>query len=259
MIIQYDGSRFAGWQVQKNAKTVAGTLNNSLSETTGESVVLYGSGRTDAGVHAIGQVAHFDTHKRIDVNSVLNKLNENLPAGLNVKLVKSVEDRFHARHHAVTRTYIYQLSKHEQVFLRSFVWTPQKLDKPEQIHKVLELFTGFHDFASFSAEKNKEVSTQVNIVKADMQQWGSIYLLRFVGSHFLRSMVRRLVGTAVAVANDIFTLDEVKHFLASECSEPSRHTAPPNGLFLESVAYDKEITIPENIVPPILSSLGKNL
>lgn len=258
MKIQYDGSRFSGWQIQKNAKTVAGTLTFCLSDILKENTVLFGSGRTDAGVHAIGQTAHFDVVQPIEEQSILIKLNEQLPSGLSVVSIMKVHERFHVRHHALSRVYIYQLSKNEQVFLRNYVWTPEKLLKPEMMSEVLKLYTGFHDFTSFSAEKDKEVSTHVNILKSDLVQWESLYLLRFVGSHFLRSMVRRLVGTAVAVANKIYSLDDVKHFLAESCTEPSRHTAPPHGLFLESVQYDKENEVPKNIVPPIITSLGKN-
>lgn len=255
IIVQYDGTKYSGWQAQKNAKTIAGTLNNVLSDLMGYEVMVYGSGRTDAGVHATGQVAHFDVRERIDTVSLLDRVNLDLPDSIMIKDIRLGDSRFHARHHAVSRTYIYQLSNKKQTFLKNYIWVPDRLESPEKLKEVMPIFRGFHDFVSFSAEKDKDVSTEVDLMESDVYLYQNVVLLRFVGSHFLRSMVRRLVGTAVAYSNGVFTTEDINRFLREACTEPSRHTAPPNGLFLDNVSYDQSYTVPKNIVPPIISSL----
>ena len=256
MIVQYDGTKFSGWQAQKNAKTIAGTLNKVLSDLMGYEITVYGSGRTDSGVHATGQTAHFDVRELMDTENVLKEANDKLPDSIAIKTLQRVNDRFHARHHAVSRTYVYQLSKEKQTFLRNYVWVPERLDTPDKLFDVMLHYKGFHDFASFSAEKDKDISTKVDIIQADISLSGELILLRFVGSHFLRSMVRRLVGTAVGCANGLFSIDDIDRFLRETSKEPSRFTAPPLGLFLESVSYNNGDNFQNNIVPPIISSLS---
>lgn len=255
IIVQYDGTKFSGWQAQKNAKTIGGTLNRVLSDLIGCDVTVYGSGRTDAGVHAIGQTAHFDVQEVIDTISLLEQTNRVLPDSITIKNLQLAENRFHARHHAVSRTYIYQLSNKKQPFLKNYLWVPDSFDFPEKLKEVIPMFKGFYDFVSFSAEKDKDVSTEVHMLESDVCFYQNVVLLRFIGSHFLRSMVRRLVGTAVAYTNGVFTKEDIKRFLREPCTEPSRYTAPAAGLFLESVSYDHNYRTPENIVLPIISSL----
>lgn len=250
LIIAYDGSRFSGWQAQKNAKTVAGTLNEVLSMIYQQQISVYGSGRTDSGVHAIGQVAHCD----IDATPSIVEIQSKLPYGIQLRSLEKIDNRFHARHHATARSYVYQLSSVKPLFVSKYVWTVEKNLSLPILRQGLEKMKGFHDFASFSAEKDETVSTKVHILDCSCTAYEDGIVLRFVGSHFLRSMVRRAVGTLVALSSADISLDEFENCIEAFSLLPSRLTAPPDGLFLEKVWYNTEIEISETIEPPLISS-----
>ena len=253
MIIAYDGSRFSGWQAQKNAKTVAGAINETLSALYKQSVSVYGSGRTDSGVHAIGQVAHCD----LDSTPSLNDINKALSHGIRIRSLEKADARFHARHHATARSYVYQLSTIKPLFVNKYVWSVDKDISLTSLQKGLHEVQGFHDFASFSAQKDSSVSTEVHLYNASFERYEDGIILRFVGSHFLRSMVRRLVGTLVAMSCDEITYEQLQNCLNTVSPIPSRFTAPPDGLFLENVWYTKPIEVPVTIEPPLSSSWKK--
>jgi tRNA pseudouridine38-40 synthase len=250
LIIAYDGSRFSGWQAQKNAKTVAGTLNEVLSMLYQQDINVYGSGRTDSGVHAIGQVAHCD----IDAMPSKEEIQSKLPYGIHIRSLEKTDNRFHARHHAKARSYVYQLSNIKPLFVSKYVWTVEKNLSLPILRQGLEKIKGFHDFASFSAEKDETVSTKVHILDSSYKAYDDAIVLRFVGSHFLRSMIRRVVGTLVALSTDELSLPEFEQCIDTFSLLPSRLTAPPDGLFLEKVWYNSEIEISETIEPPLISS-----
>ncbi len=253
--IAYDGSRFSGWQAQKNAKTVAGTLNEVLSEIYGHKISLYGSGRTDSGVHAIGQVAHCDIHTLPSRTEIQSKL----PYGIQIRSLEKADDRFHARHHATARSYVYQLSTIKPLFVSKYVWTVEKNLSLSLLQQGLDKLIGFHDFASFSAEKDETVSTKVHLLDCSYTIYEDGIVLRFVGSHFLRSMIRRIVGTLVSLSSDELRLDEFEKCIETFSLVPSRLTAPPDGLFLEKVWYEQQIDIAKTIESPLISSWSNTI
>jgi tRNA pseudouridine38-40 synthase len=244
--IEYEGTRFSGWQVQKNARTVQGEFNEAIRKVFQISnFEFYGSGRTDAGVHAIQQVAHLDIRTVLAPEIIRMKLNDELPADINILEVEKAEDSLHARYDAIARSYLYQISRRRTAFGKKFVWwIKDKLDV-DKMRQAAELFKGMKNFQSFTADDPEEKSTKVHINSLDIQQQGDLILVRIVGSHFIWKMVRQIIGVLVEVGRGTLAMNEVKKFLHSESDIPAKLTAPPSGLFLERVYYKGDIWLKE--------------
>jgi tRNA pseudouridine38-40 synthase len=239
LTIEYDGTSYRGWQTQQNVKSVQGTLLEAARKLFGEKVEIQGAGRTDAGVHALRQVAHMGTAKNMPLRKILEGLNDLLPSNINILSVEEVPISFHARHYAQARSYVYVISKHRTAFGKRYVWWVRDVLDIEKMRSACNLFEGFHDFASFADKRlDKDASTKVNLESAEMQEIGDLIVLRFVGSHFLWKMVRRMVGIIVEVGKGNLTYRDVKKALEQPSELPAKHTAPPSGLFLERVVYE---------------------
>jgi tRNA pseudouridine38-40 synthase len=239
--IEYTGTRYSGWQIQKNARTVQGELQHAIETACGrKEFELYGSGRTDAGVHALLQVAHLDVVTQLSPERLQYGINDTLPADINVLRVEKVPHRFHARHGAVGRSYLYQISRRRTAFAKPFVWwIKDALDFP-QMASAASAFVGLHDFRSFTADDPDEKSTEVRITSADLREDGDLILIRIQGSHFVWKMVRRMVGVLVEVGRGALDQKQVARLLREPSSLPAKLTAPPSGLFLEAVLYEGE-------------------
>jgi len=243
LTIEYAGSRYSGWQIQKNTRTVAGKIDQATRTVTGrKDFELYGSGRTDAGVHALGQVAHLDVATSLPAESLRRRLNDELPADINILTAGVVSHRFHARHDAVARRYVYQISTRRTAFAKPFVWWVKDRLDLEQMKAAAAAFVGMHDFASFSAQDDQDAdrSSKVLLERLEIAVDGSLVLIVVEGSHFLWKMVRRLVGVLVAVGQGELTAGSAATLLRSDSDAPARLTAPASGLFLERVYYHGE-------------------
>jgi tRNA pseudouridine38-40 synthase len=241
LTIEYAGTRYSGWQIQKNAKTVQGELDRAIREATGAGdFELYGAGRTDAGVHALAQVAHLDIQTTLPAEPLRRRVNDALPADINVLRIDQVRRTFHARHDALGRSYIYQLSRRRTAFAKPFVWWVKDDLDVDRMRSAAHRFVGFHDFQSFSDDDPAEKSTQVLVEAVDVHEEGDLVVLHIEGSHFLWKMVRRLVGVLVAVARGETSADEAAAMLLERSEMPARLTAPASGLFLERVYYEGE-------------------
>lgn len=241
LTIEYVGTRYSGWQIQKNARTVAGEITAAvrrLSERT--DFELYGSGRTDAGVHALGQVAHLDLNTRLRPEALLHGINDLLPPDIHLLRVEIVPRRFHARHDAVARSYLYQIARRRTAFGKPFVWWIKDSLDAGAMAASLRHLVGLHDFRSFAADDPEEKSTKVAIERALVREDGDLVLVRIVGSHFLWKMMRRLVGVMAEVGRGAMKPTEVERILATSSGVPAALTAPPSGLFLERVFYAAE-------------------
>ncbi|MBM4169150.1 MAG: tRNA pseudouridine(38-40) synthase TruA [Ignavibacteria bacterium] len=253
--IEYDGTRFSGWQVQKNAKTIQGRIMEAIREVTGTaSFEFYGSGRTDAGVHALGQVAHLDVDTSLQKEILRLKLNDELPPDIHVLKIDKADRSFHARHDAVARSYLYQISTRRTAFGKKYVWWIKDELDYARMEDALELFTGMKDFQSFTADDPEEKSTRVLVESMQMRRAGDLILIRIVGSHFLWKMVRQIVGILVEVGRGNVSNEEVRSFLRGESDTPAKNTAPPSGLFLEGVYYKGEKREEEMV--PVLNILS---
>jgi tRNA pseudouridine38-40 synthase len=250
IILEYDGTNYSGWQTQKNAKSVQGTLIAAAQKFLGGPVQLQGAGRTDAGVHALAQTAHLESSKKINTETLRIGINGNLPASINILQVENAPPLFHARHHAVSRSYLYLIAKRRTAFGKRYVWWIKDNLNINKMQQALNLFQGFHDFASFADKRmDKDVSTRVNIEAVQLKEFDGLIVLRIVGSHFLWKMVRRIVGITIEAGRDNFTKRDVEKMLNSYSETPARFTAPPSGLFLEKVLYEGDSLPP--IKPPI--------
>jgi tRNA pseudouridine38-40 synthase len=241
LTLEYEGTRYRGWQVQKNARTVAGEIGDAVRRLSGRTdFELYGSGRTDAGVHALAQVAHLDLNTSLEPQRLLFALNDELPADINVLRAERVPRRFHARHDAVSRSYLYQVSRRRTALGKPFVWWVKDALDVAPMRAAAAAFGGLHDFRSFADARGGDEETRVKMEPVLVAEAGSLILFRFTGSHFLWKMVRRLVGVMVEVGRGGLDADEVAPMLRVASELPAQLTAPPSGLFLEAVLYPGE-------------------
>ena len=249
IVLEYDGTNYSGWQAQKNAKSIQGALIDAAQKFLDTPVEIQGAGRTDAGVHALGQVAHLECDRKLNCETLRIGLNDILPAGINILSLENAHPRFHARHSAVSRSYLYLIAKRRTAFGKKYVWWVKDNLPTGKMRQALAVFQGFHDFTSFADKRmDKDKSTQVDI-ESVLQEFGEIIAIRLVGSHFLWKMVRRIVGMTVEAGRGNVTVKELTQMLLTYSDVPARYTAPPSGLFLEKVLYEGD-QLPE-IQPPI--------
>jgi len=244
LLLEYDGSRYSGWQEQKNARTVMGELRKAAVAVLHGEVEMHGAGRTDAGVHALAQVAHLKVSRpvRLEPQEVLRRLNDLLPADIVVLKVEPVPRNFHARHDAIARAYIYQISTRKQAFTKKTIWWVKEPLDVAAMRRAAALLVGRHDFICFRAQDaaRPDESTIVVVESAAIEFEDDIIQFRIEASHFLWRMVRRIVGCLVKVGTG--ELRE-KAFLRLIEGHPNPDidvaawTAPASGLFLESVRY----------------------
>lgn len=238
VFIEYEGTRFSGWQAQKNARTVQGELIGAMKQVFNtDAFELYGSGRTDAGVHAIGQVAHLDVQTMFAPEIIRMKTNDLLPADINIVEIEKASRQFHARHDAIARSYLYQISRRRTAFGKRSVWWIKDRLNLDVMKQTAELFEGMHDFRSFTADDPEQKSTKVKIDQILLQEHNHLIIIRITGSHFIWNLVRRLVGTIAEVGRGKLSIKEVEKFLTVKSDIPAKLTAPPSGLFLERVFY----------------------
>lgn len=245
IVLQYEGTRYDGWQKQGNTeRTIQGRLEAILSRMTGEIVEVQGSGRTDAGVHASGQTAHFYLNQDYDPDEVMEYLNRYLPEDIGVLQCERAPDRFHSRLNAVSKTYVYQIetAPKRDVFTRRFQYgLGQKLDV-ESMRKAADLLCGTHDYKSFCGNKKMKKSTVRTIYRIDIEQaqGSSLLKLRFSGDGFLQHMVRILVGTLIEVGRGERPWQSMTQILEAKDRQTAGYTAPPEGLCLAKVNYESD-------------------
>jgi tRNA pseudouridine38-40 synthase len=238
MVLEYAGTRYSGWQKQKNARTVQGEIERAVASVTGQrQFECQGSGRTDAGVHALMQVAHLDVHTNLPPDTLRRRLNDELPPDVNILAITKTHHRFHARHSAVARSYLYQVSRRRTAFAKPFVWWVKEPLDVDAMRQAANRFSGMHDFQSFSDDDPGEKSTDVLVEAVEIAEEGDLLLIRVAGSHFLWKMVRRMVGVLVEIGKGDLKGPDLDAFLSAPSGTPARVTAPASGLFLECVAY----------------------
>ncbi len=238
LIIEYAGTRYSGWQIQTNARTVQGEIDKAIREVTRRrEFELYGAGRTDAGVHALAQVAHLELYTDLPPAALRMRINEALPADIHIRQIDKVAHRFHARHDAVSRSYLYQIARRKTAFFKPYVWWIKESIDVTRVRDAAAAFVGMKNFESFTADEPGEKSTRVLIERLEIADEGSLLLVRVQGSHFLWRMVRRIVGVLAAVGRGDLTVERAAGFLDERSGIPATLTAPASGLFLESVVY----------------------
>ena len=245
LTLAYDGSDFSGWQVQPNASTIQGTLASAIGRLTGENVLPQGSGRTDAGVHALAQVATFSTGSPIPIENFQKALNDILPPSIRILEACEVPADFHARKSAKAKTYRYRICRAPlcSPFLVRYVWHfPYPLDENAMV-EAAGVITGEHDFTSFAAvdpergQQSSEASNVRTIFSSRFERQNDEFVYTVRGNGFLHHMVRNLVGTFILVGKGTLQLQDVGRILAARDRSAAGATAPASGLFLVSVEY----------------------
>jgi len=241
LTLSYDGSDFSGWQVQPDASTIQGTLASAIGRLTGENVLPQGSGRTDAGVHALAQVATFSTASPIPVENFLKALNDILPPSIRILEVKEVSADFHARKSARAKTYRYRILRAAicPPFLARYVWHyPYPLEESAMV-AAARVVVGERDFTSFAAVDPERMAAS-NVRTIFASSWTRegeelIYTVR--GNGFLHHMVRNLVGTFLLVGKGTVSLEDLRRILDGRERTAAGATAPASGLYLVEVEY----------------------
>lgn len=245
LTLAYEGTAFSGWQLQPNARSVQGVLERALSGITGEPVRVHGSGRTDAGVHALGQVAHFDAPERFAHIPWQKALNQNLPDDVRVLEACLVPGDFHARYSALSKTYAYNLWLDRDRLLpqrRRYVWACGAVDVVA-MDQAASVLLGEHDFAAFQNTGTVVKSTQreVTAIEPSAGALPQELVWRFTATGFLRQMVRNMMGCLVQVGRGKVTVDEVRAILQGGDRTQAPPCAPPQGLTLERVEYPAKV------------------
>ena len=240
MLIQYDGGRYKGWQrLVHGENTIQGKIESVLSELTGEKTELIGSSRTDAGVHAFAQIANFKTEKLLTEAEIKQYLNNYLPHDICVKEVTSVPENFHARYHAKGKTYLYKIWNQEypNPFMRKYsMHVKNKLDI-NSMKKASAYFIGEHDFTAFSNAKSHKKSMVREIYFIRIEEEDGFLQIRVSGNGFLYNMVRKIVGTLIAVGLGETKAGDMPRIIASKERCRTGYLADACGLYLENVAY----------------------
>ncbi len=240
--VEYEGTRYHGWQEQKNARTVAGELRRASIDFLGGPVDVSGAGRTDSGVHALAQVARLRFKKSVRGSDLVRNLNDRLPADIDILKAEEANPNFDPRRDALRRCYLYQISTRRTAFAKRFVWWVRDRLDMQQMLLASQALIGMHDFKIFSEHREGEASTLVRVNQTVLAEDGNLLLFRIEASHFLWKMVRRIVGTLVEVGRGALSADDFAALLEPDGKEKrvfdvARHTAPPSGLFLERVVY----------------------
>lgn len=240
MILQYDGTRYDGWQKQGNTDaTIQGKLEGVLKKLTGTECEIHGSGRTDAGAHALCQTANFHADLEMNPDGIKEYFNRYLPEDIAVLSVETVSDRFHSRLSAVEKTYLYRIetSPKKDVFERKYTYGLGEMPDVERMKRAASFFLGEHDFKSFCSNKKMKKSTVRRITGIDIELEGTKLSIRYRGDGFLYNMVRILTGTLIETGLGKREPEEMKDILLKKDRQAAGFTAPAEGLFLEAVQY----------------------
>ena len=238
--IQYDGTRYKGWQTQKSTDmTIQGKLQSVLSEMTGQEIEVIGSGRTDAGVHAYGQVANFHVPNHFKAQEILEYLNHYLPMDIAVLDIEEVDERFHSRYQATSKTYAYRIhtSTIPNVFERKYMYTYTDALDVNRMRKAAELMLGTHDFAAFCGNKKMKKSTVRTVTDIMIEEKENEIQISYTGDGFLQQMIRIMTGTLIEVGNGTRVPEDIPQILGSKTRENAGYTVPAEGLSLRCVKY----------------------
>lgn len=240
LTIEYDGKEFNGWQKQPNKLNIQGTIEQAIKSITNEDVELNASGRTDAGVHALGQVANFKTNSQIPIEKFAIAINSRLKKSIVIKKAEEVDERFHSRLNCKKKTYRYIINNTpEGTAIYRYLEThiPQKLDV-NNMKKAIKYFEGEHDFKAFKASGTSSKSSVRTIYKTELYENDNKIYIELTGNGFLYNMVRIIAGTLVDVGLGKIKPEQIEDILKNGKREDAGKTLPPNGLYLLKVEYE---------------------
>ncbi len=240
LTIEYDGKDFNGWQKQPNKLNIQGTIEQAIKCITGEDVELNASGRTDAGVHALGQVANFKTNSKIPIEKFAIAINSRLKKSIVIKKAEEVDERFHSRLNCKKKTYRYIINNSEEgsaIYRNLETHIPQRLDV-SKMEQAIKYFEGEHDFRAFKASGTSSKSSVRTIYEAKLYKIDEKIFIELTGNGFLYNMVRIIVGTLVDVGLGKISPEDIPQIIDEGKRENAGKTLPPNGLYLLNVMYE---------------------
>jgi len=238
--VEYDGSNYQGWQIQNNKPTIQGVIEEKLGIILNQQTRVIGSGRTDAGVHALNQVANFFTSSKIELESLKKGLNSLFPPDIVIKNLVEVDANFHARYDAKSRVYKYLIFRGDSLstFYRRFSWQVHHQLDIARMRKAGDCLLGWHDFASFQGADGGNHSSERKIIQFTIRVRSKGWIITTIEANaFLRHMVRNIIGTLLEVGKGSMTVEEFRGVLESRDKRRAGITAPPQGLFLKEVKY----------------------
>ncbi|NLW33940.1 tRNA pseudouridine(38-40) synthase TruA [Syntrophorhabdus aromaticivorans] len=239
LTIAYDGTSYHGWQYQPNGITVEQVVRQAVERILDHKAKIYAAGRTDAGVHAQGQVVNFFTEKPIDLSNLARGLNSMLPGDIRVRGASEADPSFHARYSARSKTYVYCVlnSLHDSPFHTRYVWHVPRTLEVVKMDKAMKLITGEHDFSAFKKKEEVYHSSVRNVMRARVKRRGDLVYFVIEATGFLRYMVRNIVGTFMLIGLGKITANDLRSILESKDREQAGPTAPAKGLCLQRIAY----------------------
>jgi tRNA pseudouridine38-40 synthase len=239
LVLEYDGTNYHGWQCQPNAKTLQGMVQRGIEKILDHPVKIYAAGRTDTGVHAFGQVINFYTEKAIDITSIMKGLNSILPGDIRVKDAREVEESFHARYSARSKSYIYCIvnTRYHSPFNVRYAWHIPYAVNARLMNESIKEIIGVHDFSSFKKKNEIYKRHEREVLRAGVTQRGKFIYVFIEATGFLRYMVRNIVGTLVMVGEGKISKEDFIAILQSRDRVNAGATAPPQGLFLRKIRY----------------------
>jgi tRNA pseudouridine38-40 synthase len=240
LLLEYEGTRYAGWQVQQAQRTVAGEVLSAIRAALGETPKLIGAGRTDQGVHAEGQVANFFTRTTLSPAAIVEALNLTLGTDINVLEARDVPMSFHSRHDAVARRYRYQIAARRSAFFKRLIWWVRQPLDFDAMERAARALLGRHDFTSFADKAADITEPRVRVSQASLRRGDFLTSFTIEADHFLPRMVRRVAGVLVQIGVHNLPVEAMTRFLSETVEDPAAWTAPPSGLFLERVLYPGE-------------------
>jgi tRNA pseudouridine38-40 synthase len=241
--LSYNGVNYSGWQIQRNAQSIQGKLNECLSLQLGEDIETTGSGRTDAGVHALQQFAHFDLNKTIDTGKLAFQLNQFLPQDISIHKIFRVRDDAHARFDAMEREYQYIITTEKDPFLQNMAYYFNIELDISLMNKAAQVFFDWKDFQSFSKVKTDVNHFECRIKKARWDKRDNRLIFEITADRFLRGMVRSIVGTLLEIGRHKMKPEDLKKILESKDRKKAGRAVPAHGLYLSRVSYPEDILI----------------
>ena len=237
LTIQYDGTNYSGWQIQDNAVTVQQKITDAVKVIIKENINLVGSGRTDSGVHALGQIANFQTKSEIDIFRFKHSLNSILPADISVLNMSKVSENFHSRFDAIKRSYLYFLSLNKSPFYNNYSWHYHDGINIAEINNLSQVLIGEHDYTSFSKKNTEFENKNCIIYSAHWKKSGELVIFLIEANRYLHGMVRTIVGTLLKLIKEPKSEISLLEILNLKNREAARESAPAKGLFLYKVKY----------------------
>ena len=241
LTIEYDGKEFNGWQKQPNKLNIQGNLEKVISDLTKEKIEIIGSGRTDAGVHALGQVANFKTNSNIPIEKFAIAINSRIKQSIRIKKAEEVDERFHSRYNCKRKTYRYIINTSEtgSAIYRNLEYNIKMQLDVKKMQEAVKFFIGEHDFSAFKSSGTSSKSSVRTVYNAKVEQDGERIIIELTGNGFLYNMVRIISGTLVEVGLNKIKPEDITKIIESKDRQNAGKTLPPCGLYLVSVEYEK--------------------